>query len=845
MTLNRTVTLGFLVLFGCGRAEDVSRSENAQSALQTSFDSAARELQVPVQLLEAIAYVETRVSPTAGLTSQSGGHGVMAIVEREDWKMLSRATALTGATAGRLDVDPAANIRGAAAVLRELADKSFRDFPNLDANDLGDWYHAVSLYPGYDSASAGHDYAAEVFVRLEQGFEVPGLTLPPTTSSWRENAPAQAAKRDALNGTDYPAAARFIQSPHHYAGRTSYEFVVIHTIQGSYSGCISWFQNPSSQVSANYVVRSSDGEITQMVRDSQGAWHAQCYNQRSIGIEHEGYVQDPGRWYTDAMYGESAKLTRWVSDRYGIPRNRTHIIGHVEVASACNTGGHTDPGSGWNWTKYMNLVNGTSTPTTTTGVLTGAIYTGGDPNNRVDGAVVTVNGQSQTTGTNGLYTFTLNPGTYNVTATKSGMSTNTVTRTVTAGGTIWGSMELNAMTATGVLRGKVYAYNAANPSDLSVAIDGAVVTVSPGGASATTAADGNWVFNLPPGTYTVTATKAGYANNTQTRMVTSGTTVWGSVGLTSTTAPDQQAPVVSIAFPSNGASLDLAVLDLRGTASDDRGAVATVKLSLNGGAATDVPVSSGAFTVQVKLKPGTNTLKVSAVDAAGNVGSADSAATFNAGVAGFVYAGEDEAARLAGATLELFEPASGTSVSKATADATGSFALGVMTVPADYKLVVRASGFHSKAETVTVGDDKRLTLNIALTPGIDETPGELSLAFTEPQEGATVNTETVTVYGMVTGFEILSVTVNGKAGETLGSGGFSATVPLVEGANTLTAEVKGINGETVSGVLHLNRKLTTGKVPDDMKAKGSCSSAGGLPLFALAALGGLLRRRRG
>lgn len=845
MALNRTVTLGFLAFAAaCGRPEDARVEAPAQkSALETSFDDAARELQVPVQLLEAIAYVETRVSPTAGLTGQAGGHGIMAIVERDDWKMLSRATALTGATPGQLDVDAAANIRGAAAVLRELADKSFRDFPALDSNNLGDWYHAVSLYPGYDSAAAGHDYAAEVYVRMETGFSVPGLTLAPTTSQWRQHAPAQAAKRDGLGGSDYPAAARFTQSPHHSAGRSTYEFVVIHTIQGSYSGCISWFLNPSSQVSANYVVRSSDGEITQMVRDSQAAWHAQCYNARSIGIEHEGFVSDPGRWYTPAMYTESAKLTRWLTDRYGIPRNRSRIIGHAEVAPTCNTGRHTDPGGGWNWTHYMNLVNGT-TPTATTGVLTGAIYTGGDTNNRVSGAVVTLNGQSQTTGANGLYQFTVAPGSYNVAVTKAGFSNNTVTRTVTAGGTVWGSMEINAMAATGVLRGKVYVFNPANPTDLSQSVSGAVVTVSPGGASATTGADGNWVFNLAPGTYTVTAAKAGFANNQQTRMVTTGQTAWGSVGLSTTSAPDQQKPVVAISFPSNAAQLDLAVLDLKGTASDDRGALASVKLSLNGGAAADVPVTGGAFTVQVKLKPGTNTLRVSAVDAAGNTGTAESTATFNAGVAGFVYAEDDETARIAGATLELLEPASGASVSTATADATGSFALGVMTVPADYKLVVKAPGFVSHVETVTVGDDRRVPLDISLMPGTNM-GGERSIAFTEPEDGSTVNTESVTVYGIASGFDIASVTVNGKAGESLGGNGFSATVPLAEGSNTLVAEIIGIDGEKVSGTLHVNRKLTTGKPHDDMKAKGGCSSAGGLELFALVALlGGALRRRR-
>ena len=43
--------------------------------------------------------------------------------------------------------------------------------------------------------------------------------------------------------------------------------VVIHYTEGSYAGCISWFKNCESSVSAHYVIRSADGQITQMVRE--------------------------------------------------------------------------------------------------------------------------------------------------------------------------------------------------------------------------------------------------------------------------------------------------------------------------------------------------------------------------------------------------------------------------------------------------------------------------------------------------------------------------------------------------------------------------------------------------
>ena len=414
MTLRLLSTfLSVTILVGCGGELDSSSpaSSQKQSPLEATFQSAAREYQVPEGVLKALGYVETRLSLTPNLESGSGGVGVMQLARRGDQDRLSLAMRLTGASEGKLRVDPSANVRGAAAVLRQLFEDSQRSQPALDPNQVGDWYAAVSNYPGFESATGAADYAADVFLALESGFTASGIegaiTQAPVASGWRANAPVKSARRDAV--LEYPGGAGWVASPNYSSGRSSYEFVLIHTMQGSYAGTKSWFQNSSSNVSSHYIVRSSDGEITQMVEHRNTAWHAQCYNGRSIGLEHEGFVQDPGRWYTDAMYRESAKLTRWIADRHGIPKTRARIIGHNEVPRACNTGGHTDPGSGWNWSKYMTYVNGTA-PTTGTGVLIGAIYTGGSSANRVSGATVTVGSQSVTTGADGLYQFTLNPG---------------------------------------------------------------------------------------------------------------------------------------------------------------------------------------------------------------------------------------------------------------------------------------------------------------------------------------------------------------------------------------------------------------------------------------------------
>lgn len=839
-TLLPVAALAFLAACGTDLDAAPGTSTRGNSALEGAFASAAREYQVPEGLLKAVAYVESRVAMRPGEASQSHGFGVMHLVEREDLDTLGDAARLTGVTRGELKVSAAANVRGAAAVLRQHFDRIARDEPSLDAREAGDWYRAVAQYDGFASLALSAEQAADVFKVMERGFTVSlddgAVVLAPSAPAWRRHAPATGSRQDAL---DYPGSARFIQSPNYRSGRSTYEFVVIHTTQGSYSGTVSWFQNTSSQVSAHYVVRSSDGQITQMVQDSDTAWHAQCYNGRAIGIEHEGYVADPATWYTDAMYSESAKLTKWLADKHGIPKDRNHIIGHVEVAPSCNTGGHTDPGTGWNWTKYMGLVTG-GAPTASTGTFIGAIYEGGNTANRVAGATVTVNGQSVTTGADGLYQFSLAAGSYTATVTKSGYGSNSVTRTVTASAQVWGSMEINPTAATGTLTGTVYAWNAANPSDTSQLLSGATATVD--GQTKTTGADGTFSFTLAPGAHTVTVTKAGFQDNTLARTVVAGQTVTGGVGLVPTAGSDTQAPQLSIGFPADGARLEVAAVQVTGTATDNAGDVAAVKVSLNGGAELEVPVTAGSFALDTMLEPGVNTITVKATDAAGNTGTASATATFLAGVSGFVYSLGDESLRIAGATVTLLEPGTANVLATTTTDANGAYGFDLSTVGVDAIVTVKAAGFLTASETITVPQDRRLELKLGLVAGTDAV-GELGLVFAEPQDGATVTTDTVTVYGAARGFDLAGIRVNGVAGELLGGGGFAVTVPLNEGRNFLVAEATGVKGETFRAKLTVNRVAPGGTALVPVAVKGGCSTGLGLEAFGALALLGLLRRR--
>jgi N-acetyl-anhydromuramyl-L-alanine amidase AmpD len=158
---------------------------------------------------------------------------------------------------------------------------------------------------------------------------------------------------------DFPSAEWQPASTSNYTAANrpstySVDRVIIHVTQETYASTLAIFKNPQKKVSAHYVVRSADGHIAQCVREADVAWHAGNwdYNTHSVGIEHEGWVDKPA-YFTDALYQESARLTAAICDRYGIPKDRAHILGHYEVPGT----DHTDPGPNWDWVRYIRLVN--------------------------------------------------------------------------------------------------------------------------------------------------------------------------------------------------------------------------------------------------------------------------------------------------------------------------------------------------------------------------------------------------------------------------------------------------------------------------------------------------------
>jgi hypothetical protein len=158
-------------------------------------------------------------------------------------------------------------------------------------------------------------------------------------------------------------------------------YVVVHDTEEDYNPTLAEFQDSHAYVSAHYVIRSSDGLVTQMVPTKDVAWHAGNWyvNTHSVGIENEGFALDGAKWFTNKLYHSLARLTRYQARRFGFPLNRAHVIGHDQVpgpSSPYQAGMHWDPGTYFNWAHFMALAGAPivpirSSPSSPTGGTTG------------------------------------------------------------------------------------------------------------------------------------------------------------------------------------------------------------------------------------------------------------------------------------------------------------------------------------------------------------------------------------------------------------------------------------------------------------------------------------------
>lgn len=390
------------------------------------FDQAYTEFpQIPKGILEAVSYSNTRFHHIThnSLTPKSctgipNVYGVMGLtLDGKNYfrNNLLLVEALSGISKQEIINDPEKNIlayaRAYATLMRNLGIKpsdvslhvpvlvALSELPELDLQT--DFALNSQLYAIYD-------FLNDPEKQSEYGFPEHQINL---RAIFGENYEILSSEKititgneiRALNGKLYKSAnntaslmsadygpALWNPTTCNYSSRngTAISAVTIHDIEGTYAGCISWFKNCNAQASAHYVLRSSDGQVTQMILEANKAWHVGSENPYTIGLEHEGYASQSG-WYTTAMYTSSANVVKDICQSgYGINPLRTYngpstsglntlgscikIKGHQHYPNQT----HVDPGIYWNWETYYRLIN-PSPSTTTLTTCSGTFYDSG------------------------------------------------------------------------------------------------------------------------------------------------------------------------------------------------------------------------------------------------------------------------------------------------------------------------------------------------------------------------------------------------------------------------------------------------------------------------------------
>lgn len=129
--------------------------------------------------------------------------------------------------------------------------------------------------------------------------------------------------------------AQWVPSPNHNA-RSPVIIVLHHTEQDSVQESLDTLRSANSggKVSSHYLV-GRDGDLYQLVADSERAWHAgggrwgaiTDLNSASLGIEIDNNGDSP---FTQPQIDTLLRLLGDLCTRYNIPRNQ--IIGHADLA---------------------------------------------------------------------------------------------------------------------------------------------------------------------------------------------------------------------------------------------------------------------------------------------------------------------------------------------------------------------------------------------------------------------------------------------------------------------------------------------------------------------------------
>ena len=251
------------------------------------------------------------------------------------------------------------------------------------------------------------------------------------------------------------------------------------------------------------------GSIAGVVRDTGGA-----------GLANASVSTSPGGYSTTTGTNGSYVLSNVPAGTYDVTASKVGYASQT-INSVAVSAGQTTSGIDFTLSVNTGTISGTVKDTAGNGIVGASVST-------------SPGGYSTTTGTNGSYVLSnIPPGTYNVTASKTGYVSQTINSVAVSAGQTTSGIDFTLSVNTGTISGTV-------KDTAGNGIVGASVSTSPGGYSTTTGTNGSYVLsNVLAGIYSVTASKTGYNPVTYNNVTVNASQVT-TVNFTLTAAPTEK-----------------------------------------------------------------------------------------------------------------------------------------------------------------------------------------------------------------------------------------------------------------------------------------------------------------
>ncbi|MEO7444273.1 MAG: N-acetylmuramoyl-L-alanine amidase, partial [Ferruginibacter sp.] len=361
--------------------EFLNRPHPDMATMNRYFEDAAAEFHVPVNILKADAQVQSNWAQVPA--SMYGSWGVMGLIENQYTHQLSKAASILQVNIEAIKQNAKTNVRAAAALL------AFYQQGKPASDNLEDWFESTALLTGLWDAALKNDLALRIFDVLNTGsksvtlwgeiiyiepviIHLPKTYTEPDVARNNINSPQSPTAVDYPNAVANFTTCNFGSRP---VGSVIKYYFVHYVATGTYQGAINWFKDCSSNVSAHYVVRNYDGEVSQVVLEENRAWSqgVTTYNDLGIGVEHEVLATNLAMWDSEPMLVAAANLAVNVCNRRAIPKVRrvtngdAGIYGHndVKVTDCPNM-------TAARWTNYLNRL-------TTVNASAPTLYSIGNP----------------------------------------------------------------------------------------------------------------------------------------------------------------------------------------------------------------------------------------------------------------------------------------------------------------------------------------------------------------------------------------------------------------------------------------------------------------------------------